>query len=66
MELNNLYDYIFWFNPYENLWYAIERETQLEFFNGDRDKSKFLKSKEHSTLVALIVKEGLIEKINQS
>lgn len=35
----NTYDYIFWHNPYENLWYAIPREQQLDFFNGNRKKA---------------------------
>jgi hypothetical protein len=36
----NTYDYIFWYNPYEDLWYAIPREEQLYFFNGNRAKAK--------------------------
>jgi hypothetical protein len=36
----NTYNYIFWHNPYENLWYAIPREEQLYFFNGNRAKAK--------------------------
>jgi len=30
------YNYIFWNNQYENLWYAIPREGYLNFFNGKR------------------------------
>ena len=36
----NTYDYIFWHNPYEDLWYAIPRDQQLIFFNGNRKEAK--------------------------
>jgi hypothetical protein len=36
----NTYDYIFWHNPYQELWYAIPRDRYLEFFNGNREKVK--------------------------
>jgi hypothetical protein len=34
------YNYIFWHNPYQDLWYAIPRDGYLEFFNGNREKVK--------------------------
>ena len=58
-----LYDYIFWYNHMEQTWYAIERETQLEFFNGNRNKSKYYKSNEHSTLVEIITKPLLMKRL---
>lgn len=61
--MENLYNYIFWYNPYEKLWYAIRRDTELQFFNGSRDKSIFFKSKVHSTLVDILTKEGLLESL---
>lgn len=63
MNKMNLYNYIFWFNPHEDLWYAIDRDTQLFFFNGHRNKAKYYKSKEHSTLVSILMKDGLAEKL---
>lgn len=66
MNNENLYNYIFWFNSHENLWYAIDRDTQLNFFSGYRNKSKYYKSKEHSTLVSILVKDGLAEKLSDS
>jgi len=62
----NLYDYIFWYNPYEDLWYAIDRNTQLAFFNGQRGKSIYYKSKEHSTLVTILMKDGLAKRLAKS
>jgi hypothetical protein len=64
--MENLYDYLFWYNPYESLWYAITRDTQLEFFNGKRENSVFYKSKSHSTLVEILCKDGLAEELKQS
>ncbi len=60
--MNNIYDFIFWNNPYENIWYAIPRTEQLDFFNGNRNKSKYYKSKEISTLIEIISK-GVVDKI---
>lgn len=34
------YNYIFWHNQYQDLWYAIPRDGYLEFFNGNREKVK--------------------------
>ena len=32
------YNYIFWHNPYNNLWHAIPRNEYLTFFNGNKHK----------------------------
>lgn len=64
MKLENLYDYIFWYNPYEEVWYAVHREYQLDFFNGNRNNIKFIKSKQHSTLMELLCKENLSIDLN--
>ena len=64
MSNQNLYNYIFWYNPYQDLWYAIHRDSQLLFFNGNRENAKYYKSKEHSTLVSLLSKDGLVEKFD--
>lgn len=66
MNNANLYNYIFWYNPHENLWYAIDRDTQLFFFNGNRKNAIYYKSKEHSTLVSILIKDGLAEKLNKT
>ena len=60
--MEQLYNYIFWYNHYEELWYAIDRDSQLEFFNGNREKAKYLKSNQHSTLVELICKPETLKK----
>ena len=60
--MENLYNYIFWYNHHEEVWYAIHRDTQLEFFNGSRDKANYIKSNQHSTLVELICKPQTLKK----
>jgi hypothetical protein len=49
----------------EQTWYAIERDTQLEFFNGNRENSKYYKSNEHSTLVEIITKPLLMKRLGE-
>jgi len=63
--METLYSYIFWYNPYEELWYAIERDSQLEFFNGDRKKSIYYKSDKHSTLVEILTKANLLKVLTE-
>ena len=58
-----LYNYIFWFNAHEGLWYAIDRNTQIDFFNGNREQSIYYKSKDHTTLVEIIVKPTLLKEL---
>lgn len=59
MTIENLYDYLFWYNHHENLCYAISRDTVLDFFNGNRDKSVYYASKEHGALIDLLTKDNL-------
>ena len=54
--MEKLYDYIFWYNHYEELWYAIHRDNQLDFFGGKKDETPHLKSNKQSTLVEMICK----------
>lgn len=66
MDKMNLYDYVFWYNSYEDLWYAIHRDSELDFFGGKRKKAKYYSSKVHGTLVSILVKDGLAEKLSKS
>lgn len=62
--MEKLYNYIFWYNHYEGVWYAVHRDYQLEFFNGNRDKTRYMKSTQHSTLVELICRQTLPTELN--
>ena len=52
--MENLYSYIFWFNHHEGLWYAIDRNTEIEFFNGNRNESIHYKSTQITTLIEIL------------
>jgi hypothetical protein len=62
----NLYGYVFWYNPYENLWYAIERNSYLVFFNGNREKAIYYKSKDINTLSEILTKDDVLNKLKES
>jgi predicted transglutaminase-like protease len=61
-----LYYYIFWYNPIEKIWYAIHRDSQLVFFNGNRKEAEYLKSSEINTLIELICKPHKLKEVNES
>ena len=48
-------DYIFYYNPYEEAWYAFKREDYLTFFNN-RGSKEWLKSKKIKDLFDYISK----------
>lgn len=52
-SMNHLYDWIFHYNPYEELWYATPKVDYMNFF-GKSDKTTSLKSTEIDTLILLI------------
>jgi len=38
--MTNLYDYVFHFNGYTNLWYAVQRDRINDYFNGSKTDFK--------------------------
>ena len=52
--MENLYNYLLWYNPYESVWYAIERNHTNEFFAGKRDEKKYYKSSRVETLIEIV------------
>ena len=61
--MENLYDYVFWYNSYEEIWYAIDRHHQLLFFKGDREGLTYYKSTKIETLIELLTKPNTLEKL---
>ena len=55
MRNEELYEYVFHFNPYNELWNAIPREIYQQYFNNN-EVDGVLKSKELTTLLSLIAK----------
>lgn len=55
MRDEELYEYVFHFNPYNELWSAIPRDVYQQYFNNN-EVDGVLKSKELTTLFSLIGK----------
>lgn len=49
-----MYDTLFWFNEYENLWYAFNRADYVAFFNGECQS--FLSDQDFEKLVIKVQK----------
>ena len=62
--MENTYDYIFWYNYLNSLWYAIPRERYLAFF-GIGDEKDVLKSKDMAALIKMINKPEKASKVNK-
>jgi len=61
-SMETTYNYIFWNNQFEEIWYAIPRDQYLTFFNGNRDKAKgVVKSKNILTLIKVIDEPNLLK-----
>jgi hypothetical protein len=39
-HLLHLYDYVFMFNPYTNLWYAVKRDDKDKYYNDFENTEK--------------------------
>jgi len=61
---DSLYDWLFHYNHYTQLWHTFKREDVQAYFNGTL--LNVLSSKKHSTLVDIISKtKGDTEKIEK-
>jgi len=58
-----LYDWFFWKNYHEDLWYAIHRDTLLFFMSGRREESLYYKSKDFETLESLLRNPEKLKKL---
>ena len=59
--MENIYNYLFWHNFYENLWYAIPRDKLTEFFNGNKKAEGVKASTKIETLIAILNNPTLVE-----
>jgi hypothetical protein len=46
-----LHNYVLWFNHYQQLWYAINRDTQNAFFGDRREQSIYLVDADINSLI---------------
>jgi len=63
-ENHNLYDWLFWFNTYNNTWYAFKKGDSQEFWNTDKTdlNPKFLKARNVEHLIDAINNPNKISK----
>lgn len=62
--MNELFDWVFHYNPYTQKWNATKREHATELFNGNN--GHVISSSSVDTLVELIIKgQGDFDKINE-
>lgn len=56
--MEKLYNYIIWYNHFENIWYGIPKELYLEFFSSENYKNlkKVIKADNVNTLIAVLTK----------
>lgn len=56
--MEKTYNYIFWHNHHEGLWFAIPKESYLTFFNGNRHTlTDILSNKDITELINLVIAE---------
>ena len=49
-----LYDYIFHYNPYTELWSAFKKEDKENYFNGEAPRNEIIKAKKIQDLISWI------------
>mgnify|MGYP000597414780 CR=1 FL=1 len=57
--MDQIYNYVFWHNSYEQIWYAIPRDQYTEFFSGNRNYKNVIKSSKIDTLIMIIENPNL-------
>ena len=57
--MEQIYNYVFWYNTYEQIWYAIPRDQSTEFFSGNRNYKNVIKSSKIDTLIMIIENPNL-------
>ena len=58
MKNAELYNYVFWYNTYENKWFAIPRDEYSSFFTGNVDRHDFMWSESLDDLVEMVIADN--------
>jgi len=58
--MESLSNYIIWYNCYNSIYYAIERDSYLKFFNGSRQEAIYHQSKSIDILIDIITKNIVV------
>lgn len=62
--IHTMYDYVIWWNTYQNIWYAIHRNCTTYFFAGGPARDCLVANKDYfqadniADLTALIMKQN--------
>lgn len=59
--MENLYSYVFWYNPYVELWYAIPTVKYTEFFSENKECEGVISSNKMDTLISIVNNPLLLE-----
>lgn len=59
--MENLYNYVFWYNSFVETWYAIPTKSYVDFFKGNKEAEGILSSDKVETLISVINNPGLVE-----
>jgi len=66
MMNDELYNWIFHYNTYNNVWSAFNREDYHAYWNGEEPKYAILKAKDIKTIQEIIIKtKGDKTKLNE-
>ena len=57
--MEQIHNYVFWYNTYEQIWYAIPRDQYTEFFSGNTNFKNIIKSSKIDTLIMIIENHNL-------
>lgn len=57
--MEQIHNYVFWYNTYEQIWYAIPRDQYTEFFSGNTNFKNIIKSSKIDTLIMIIENPNL-------
>ena len=54
----SMYDWLFHYNPYMEVWTAFKRENKEKYFNGELEPHEFHRSSKITTLIEFLNKSG--------
>jgi hypothetical protein len=57
--MEELYGFVFWYNHFEKLWYAIPTSEYSNFFSGKHDRKSNIKSSSINTLIEVLTKHSI-------
>jgi hypothetical protein len=52
--MKNLYNYVIWYNHFQDIWIGIPRDQYTAFFSGHMPYTGILKAKNVDTLIYMI------------